>query len=409
MLAIHIGPGPLALGLILPCLEQAGFEVCLVGRDDTDEPERVHYMLGPTDGTVDLTERCVAHACKASTTAQLPVAVQQRLGSGEPLLITCALGTKGKGAAAGAGLVSQILEQRPPDAETVVVLCENDRIPAYDALEQRDGQRVVVCRSVVDRVCTWHDDEHKRDELGRRAVRAHPVGEWIIGHPDPSSPLMAALLRADEVAVVAVTELAGYEDRKLWTVNGLHIVLALIARRTNLDAPGKRKDLLPLTARHAEFQEIASQVLPAIEAALAHRHDGMPRDDAYGLERVRVFCEAPDHIERVLSSLVRADLREFMVRFDRRICDAARAAHAAGRDVSVFRQIVAVTLQVLDDLRSYYPSKEHASQESPSAAIDELVVEAFEHALRGWLSDDERRARVERLRRLLEAQRDVLA
>jgi hypothetical protein len=400
VLAIHIGPGQLGLGLIVPCLRRAGFDVCLVGRPDSDLDESTQYLLDSTDPTVGLELRSVAYACNAGSAIELPDAVRAHLTDREPVLITCALGPRF--APACEQLVDELLALRPAGAESVVIVCENDDIPIYRKLAECHAGRATFCWSVVDRVCTWLDGGTRR--AGRRAVRAHPVGEWVIGHPDSSSPIMQALQQAREVEVVLPDAVIAYKRRKLWTVNGLHFVLALLARRSYVDASRRRTDLLPLVAQEQEFQTIAARICAGIEAGLLRLHPQLPPDPAYGPSRVQVFCETPDFIERVLRSLVRSDLRDFMTRFDQRVCDAARAAHAAGADVTVFRAVVAIVILVLRDRRSYY-----GSDQPSDADIDALVVGAFEHALRDWLPAPERATRVAELKRVLEAQRDVLS
>jgi hypothetical protein len=398
VLAIHIGPGRLGLGLIVPCLRQAGFDVCLVGRPDADREELPQYLLDWTDPRVGLELRSVSYACNAGCAADLPDAVRAYVASDEPLVITGALGPKN--APACEGLIGEILELRPAGAQTDVIVCENEDLPIYRTLAERHGDRATFCWSVVDRVCTWLDSGTRRG--GRRAVRAHPVGEWVIGHPDPQSPTMQALAQAPEVRVVVPDHVPAYKHRKLWTVNGLHLVLALLARRSRVDVSNRRMDVLPLVAREAEFQEIAAQVCEGIDAGLLalHRQELSP-DPAYGPARVQVFCETPDRVERVLRSLVRADLRDFMRRFDERVCDAARATHDAGGDVTVFRKILANVLLVLRDERSYYDDPDAPLDPD----VDAGVVEAFAHALRDWLPEEERAARVADLRRTLEQQR----
>jgi len=71
-------------------------------------------------------------------------------------------------------------------------------------------------------------------------VSVHPVGEWIIS---VQGEVPVTLRKLSDASLVTVTHLqsAGFKARKRWSVNGVHMVLALIARLhpvSELSRPG---------------------------------------------------------------------------------------------------------------------------------------------------------------------------
>ena len=388
MLCVHLGPGRLGLGLIVDQLDQSRFSVCLVGRPDPGEDikETREYGFASTDPQVGLGYRNVRWPSNAATVEGLPAEVLEIIDSAESVLITCALA---KEISSRVDFIAELVARRPDGAETVLLPCENDPHEAYDQIVKCCGVRLTCCPCVVDRICSWPftttiDEQgrtivttHPRDAKRRRVVVAHPVGEWVISAPDFPLATLARLAQASLVTVVH-GDIDGYEVRKRWSVNGVHTLLALVARNQGIGR-------LPLAGSYQDaFLESARPLLDQISAAVEHGWPDVPHDEFYVAERIRAFVEAPDTTGRILERhLVRSDLRSFMGRLNYRVGEAARAANAAGQDCEPFYQAMSLVVSVLSDYQLYYP--EDDPHLDPS--IDEEVLEMFVAGLQGWLDD----------------------
>jgi hypothetical protein len=325
----------------------------------------------------------------------LDPAVLEIIADPAPLLITCALE---RAIAERRELVQEIVSRRPAGAETVLLPCENDPAEAYHALEQHCGAALTMLPCVVDRICDW-SPSGPRDGFGRRMVQAHPVGEWVIA----SAGALQTLERLRAASMVHVTRGAidGWKSRKLWCVNGLHIVLALIARREGVEH-------LPLAGAILEdFVRVARPLTRQIGAGVTARWSDIPCDRAYASDRIRAFVESPDTTSRLLGRhLRRHDLTAFMDRLNTRLGDAARAAHAADQDCAPFADVVALVVTTLEDPNSYYAA-DGAERPALDADVDERVLQGFAAVLEGWMDAAKAAVEVAALRRTLEAQRDL--
>jgi hypothetical protein len=368
--------------------------VCLVGRSGGD-PERTTFGLTGDHHASGSSYREVRWATNARTLRELPDEVQAGVAGHQPLLITAALGS---GIAQAAPLIEELASARPPAAETVLLACENDPGSEYEALAGRHADRLTYSSCLVDRICGW-PSSGQRDHAQRRVVVHNATGEWIIPVVGPCPAVLARLRRAPLVRVLN-GRIDGWKARKLWIVNGLHIVLALIARRAGVER-------LPLTGnlQQAFVQSVRSLVEP-IAAGVRHAFPDVPVDDAYVEQRIGAFCESSDTTRRLLGDhLVRADLRTFMERLDRRIGDAARAAHRAGQDCGPFADVMALVITALAEPAVYYPG----SGQAPTEAIDADVVARFAAVLRGWADAAEAAALRRELGRVLRLSRPAEA
>ncbi len=391
MLCIHFGPGRLGLGLIVEQLDEAGFSVCLIGSpgcvDDLSQ-----FGVAFTDPNRGLEYRDVHWHSIAAAVEDLPPEVLDIVSSTEPVLITAALGEK---IADRSDFIVELVSRRETGAETVLLACENDPHPAYKQVANRCGSALSVHPCVVDRICAWPttvsiDEQgrkrlisHPTDHLGRRVVSAHPVGAWVIstrGSQAATLELLAALAAASTVQLTP-EEITGHKAQKLWSVNGIHIVLALIARREEID-------LLPLERTHeTTFCELAEPLMRQIAAGVAWHWPDTPPNNTYVPEHMKAFTESPDSTARILERfLVRDNLQPFMERLDRRLGDAARAAHAAGQDCEPFYEAMALVVSVLSDYTLYYPHDGRALDQE----IDKAALCLFSKVIEGWL--DEQRA-----------------
>ncbi|MFZ1153436.1 MAG: hypothetical protein WAN93_00885 [Solirubrobacteraceae bacterium] len=375
MLCIHVGPGRLGLGLIVQQLIEADFSVCVVGHGES-EPEEYEkqFAISYTDPDIGLVPEEVQWITNALAVDDLPAEVLDLLETDQPLLITCSLDAA---IAARAAWIIELVERRPHDAETVLLACENDPHPAYQEVAAACGAKLQMPPCVVDRICSWALPR-RTEELSPRIVRAHPVGEWVVSCPGPIPETLEQLSRA---SLVQVTEcsIEGFKARKLWSVNGVHMVLALVALTAGVNE-------LPLDQRYTpEFLELAQPLIQAMSVGVESRWPYVGFDERYASERIRAFLESPDGTARILKGyLVRSDLRPFMRRLDERLGEPARAVREAGGDVGPFFEAMALIVEVLVDLRLYYSPEDYLLLDPE---IDREVLTLFEEVLSSWLND----------------------
>jgi hypothetical protein len=392
--------------LVVEQLDRSQFSVCLVGPPGTGQEPR-EYGLAFTDPDIGLEYRIVDWYSDAATVSQLSSQVLAVVDSTEPLLITCALAAQITGRVE---FLADIIDRRPAGSETVLVACENEPHDAYWELAQKCAGKLITCPCVVDRICAWpsmitideHGEtivtEHPRDGDNRRVAVVHPVGEWVIAAPQPTPATLIQLQRAPLVNIIH-GEIAGYANRKLWSVNGVHTVLALLAR-----LEGIRQ--LPLTELYQQaFLQTAAPLMAQITAAIEHQHPEIPHDPDYIPDRIRAFAQVSDTTARILEpTLKRSDLRAFMARLSRRVGDAARAAHKAGQDCEPFYDVMTLVVDVLSNRQLYY---REAEAKPIDEVIDQEVLVMFAATLAEWLDEPRAHDLEATLARALNAHRSL--
>ncbi|HEY2537407.1 MAG TPA: hypothetical protein VGI24_10550 [Solirubrobacteraceae bacterium] len=372
------------MGLIAEELDQSHFSVCLIGSPGTGREPR-EYGLAFTDPDIGLEYRIVDEYSDAATVSELPSRILSEIGSTAPLLITCALAAQ---ITTRMEFLADVIDRRLAGSETVLVACENEPHDAYRELARRCAGKFVTCPCIVDRICAWPSTvtidengetiviEHRRDDENRRVVLVHPVGEWVIAAPQP---IPATLMQLQRAPLVQIThgEITGYENRKLWSVNGVHMVLALVAR-----LEGIRQ--LPLIEPYQQaFLQTAMPLMAQITAAIEDQYPDIPHDPDYMPDRIRAFAQAPDTTARILEqTLKRSDLRAFMGRLNRRIGNAARAAHKAGQSCEPFYEAMTLVVDVLSSRPLYYRETEPKPIDD---LIDQEVLVMFAATLADWL------------------------
>jgi hypothetical protein len=391
MVCVHFGPGQLGLGLIVEQLLEVGFDVCLVGRPDARPREQKRFRLEETGVGERLPSPQVRWAKNPATFDDLPKPVAWAVREDGPLLISAALGDH---IAEAVGLLREILDERPAGAPTLLLGCENEFAKSYDDLESSYAD-LLVLRCVVDRICAWRLKK-PRDSKGLRFVQFHPVGEWLVPVEGALPEPLARLAGASMVSLIEGS-MDGWRKRKLWAVNGTHIVLALVARLAGTDVDP------PLEEEHAlAFVELATPLIEQVVRGVNHNWPEVEIDESYVYDRIRAFSESPDSTKRLIGKyLVRGDLRPFMKRLNQRVADAARAARSAGEDGEAFYEAMALVVQVMRDPSLYYPDAA-----TPSEDVDEEAVKLFDNSL-DWLDDRRREDLVAGLRLALAGERRI--
>lgn len=382
---VQIGPSAIAHGLLIPCAQEAGFEVVLIGRAGGEH--KTEYLHVNTK-TGKERPRTVSLAEGPARLADASEQLRKIAESADPLLITCTLR---KAIVERSGFVKELLAARPPEAETVFAACENTPDRAYEDLEKAClASGAVPLRTVVNRMCI---ERNERDIEGRRVILAHPLGEWLFEEPSHSLSLLEDLSRIDEVKVVDDYE--ARRDRKIWMVNGVHLVLGLRTRAAQRDAFKSERDLTE-TAGRPEVLVQLTQLHGPLEEALKHRYPHLEENLRYGEKHVLAYTEHPDSAERVLSNFTRRDLTPFIATMNERLGVPARICIEAGCSVDGLLTVLDLFESVVKDPGAFVEdaAKIRVAPELVTEEADTRAVAAYRDFVADWADEiDERVAR----------------
>lgn len=407
MFHVHLGPSPLALGLLIPCTTAAGFGVCVFGRPGDQSPSQ--YGLVGTGPEALLTFLKVEAFEGPDGYEDISEDVRQRIASPEPLLLTCTLREM---IAERYPLVEGILRARPNGAETILLPCENAPHSTYTDLSQIcDLTGALFQRTVVNRMCT----ERERDSENRRMVSAHPLGEWLIEQPQRPSALLDQLASGVE-EVRLVDDYDARKARKLWMVNGAHQALAMMAwdatERTLGVIEGddpvflRRSDDLREAARRQRVSARLHHLHAAMDDALLHVYPRLQGNLAYGLEHVIAYSEHPDSVKRVLANFRRQDLAPFIETMKARLGEPAEICSQLERSLAPFTFVMDVFESLALNLDAFLDVAQlRLEPDRIDARADERALAAYAQLLGGWLSAIEVEERVQRLASALASQR----
>jgi len=373
--AVHIGigDGPLCLGLTAPAAASAGFEVHLVGSPGRDHPPVYQRTVYRRDGYTKTYDQPVA-SYTGPADEEMPSEIAKALPGTGVVLITASL--RG-GISKRSNLIADIVSRCPSEAEVAFVACENTVTPAHEALIETLERRGVHCPpTIIDRVCTWPEEE--RPHPAR--VIHHEVGEWILPAPSNGSALVATLGLADEVTFVPASELEAYEHRKIWLVNGVHLVLAASASLRNpVGREQSISDALDSPRTLKAIQELGGGMADALLA-----EHGLEVPAEWSLDRMRAVFQLPDRWRRILKPLRRRDPIPFIESFEQRLAAPARILHANEKPVEPFLRAATIVGGLLLDGSHYSDWNEIRDGELTEEA-DADTLRAYERALEGWV------------------------
>lgn len=393
MLHVHIGPSPLALGLILPATLAAGLKTCVIGQSGDDSPRE--YLVSGSGPKGRLRYHQVDWFEGPEVVDDLPEELRAHLAGETPLLLTCSL--RGE-IVARRQLVEETLDLRPAASETIMLACENAPHAAYaDIGAKRASPDFRLLRTVVNRMCIKLD----RDSEGRRAVSAHPLGEWLIEDPSEASMLLRALSAVPEVEIV--TDIEAREDRKLWMVNGAHQALALVARLGVAKALGvgaaahAPSDDLRQAARNEKVIDLLDRLHDAMDTALLDRHPQLNGSRDYGKAHVIAYSEHKDSVNRVLESMRRSDLAPFIRTLEVRLAQPARVCRQLGVETDAFAFVFDIFELLIEDIDAFADADEiRDGAAGVTLKTDAEAIEAYEALVAGWNSPEQAGSRVTR-------------
>ena len=384
MLLLNIGPSALALGLIVPMAMDAGFEVCVIGKPEEEDPPKV-FRLSVSGPGGRLEYRAVTWWEGAQSVDALPIGLVKRLESAEELLMTGSL----RGAITERHtFMAEVLKRRPAGAETIVLACENAPHEDYEKVRAACvGTGALMLGTVVNRMCVEEKREDGDREERRRMISVHRLREWLVERPSHggADAILDALSGVQGFEVV--DDIQARHDRKLWMVNGAHQALALAARRG--DGDHRVEDWLEggddelrnaLTIRVGAW---LGRLHYAMNEALRSVHPSLTDSIAYGDEHVRAYSEHSDSVARVLAAFRRLDLVPFIEALDERIAAPARICHERGLSLEPFKRVIAVFLELVANIDAFEDNEEVRSSGIEFEA-DIATVKRFKEMLTPW-------------------------
>lgn len=386
---IHLGPSKLALGLILPVVFEIGIPSHVIARAGKDSrpaygvslaPDHPlqYYPLASFKGPVRISE-CHPDILRALT-------------DGRPALITATL----RGGIAGRyPFVRELLEARRGAAETIFLACENSPDPLYASLrEEFEPAGIQFPATVVNRICPKFLDP----DLGRRVVRGHELGEWLIERPRPGA-LAAALESAELVSYHDTID--GLEKRKRWVVNGGQLYLAILAHEA-------MEQSLVEAANTPGLRDLVNHFHSETIRVLRSAHPELPENLKYCVDHCIAFCEVADDVPRMVA-MQRADLMPFFKTLRRRIGEPAALGSkmSGGQTPEVFLQLFGAVDSLLEREAAY----DWGDPADPggtcviNAEVDKRAIDEYAAMLDGCLPPDEIELRRRRLEIILRSHR----
>jgi len=322
---LHLGAGPLGLGLVAFATSRAGFDVVLASRrGDPDSAGRAATLRQNNSYLVSSITR---ENPSLTANAEL-VDVERYLFTGpaedwneileevrrpETILVTTALTTKGLEDCVP--MLSQLLQARvqATDSPLFIIPCENQTGERYAELTREVlPTNIVFLAAVVDRVCMRlaHDSLDGRLHV---VVPVEPFADWIIerktGFTEPLEQILAPLVPG---LVRFSPDIQQEHVRKLWFVNGVHTLVAIFAK---LERHVFLDDFLATPGGETLLRGVQEELLDATQTRLGAESIFAEEDlRLFGdriAERFRAF---PDLVDRIIKRFTPEELPEFVKR-----------------------------------------------------------------------------------------------
>ena len=396
---LHIGPGCLGLGLVVAAGLEADLDVHLIAREASALPDSARFkaLRKGSDGEAVI-PLPISTLSKADTAEALPGEVRELTFNVPELLVTIAATTPGL--EQRQAFLLTLAEARAASASassTVFIPCENDPGKCYPELKAKLEGLGVECRdTMVNRLCP---DLRLDPADGSFEVVVDEMAEWVIqGEADHQLALRAL----DGLAYVEFApDVAPFETRKRWLVNGAHLALAILARARNIAS-------IDIAAAAAGRTRWLEKLHRALIEALDRQHPGMRENDGYAASHVAAWARHEDRVMRILRRLRRAEPLPFFDDLERKLIEPLEMLE----DLSRFPQVG----DVLDRLHyvllkgESYVDYGDFEDFLPSLAtsVDVRMCSRYRQLLEPVLGGDEARARAESLGMALESHREEL-
>jgi hypothetical protein len=368
-----------------------GMEVHLVGKPGPDSIPRFGVSLVPG---VPVAFHDVATFTGPETFKAAKEELREAVGRDGPLLITCTLRD---GILDRYQFLREVLLARG-GGETVFIACENSPHEAYERLrDEFEPGGVRFLDTVVNRICP----KFIRTSGSRRIVRAHKLGEWMVG-AGPGESEVVDRLTASKL-VLLEQDLEPFERRKRWQVNGGQLLLGLLAHE------GGKNDLMRAAKNTPAILAQVGHFHAEVNRVLRDRYPRLPDNHGFAMRHAEAFCEITDDVARMVA-MRREDLSGFFSTFERRIAEPARLATelAGGSTPEIFDFALAILDQLLVDPQAYDWSSK-ADPDAPATldeTVDDTAVQAQAQMLAGWQTQEEIKERSKRLESILSGHRN---
>lgn len=320
---VHLGAGAFGLGFVIPLVQQAGLKSSLANRAKGSATHHACNVAIQRHGSYDLvlkgkqtrteivpieefvfvdvdTERFLEVVANPKTRL-LTTALRQGFLPSVPLLADAVANRL----VAGTKEVLYVVACETPTIGDSLTL-RAAVLATHPELAQREfDQRIKFVPCIVDRIC----NEPELDEATDRVmVEAEEFAEWLL--QGPSS--LEDMLRISSVvhSVSFVPDLAPFVRRKLWLVNGPHLLIALRA----FVQPEPRLD--KFLARDENRRLLSTIHREALNAFLEVESFFSRRELTRYAKIIQTrFSNFPDSTTRHLPRLAQRRMAEFMADF----------------------------------------------------------------------------------------------
>lgn len=312
---IHIGCGSLGLGFVAPITYAAGAQVYLANRTSPESQQRnlalqrklIYSVRKRTNLSINSEEVHIANFLFTDTDIE---ALRRVVTDDRTRLITFAAKD---GQAAIVPVLQDLIDARMSSSASTVPLflmaCENQISRDMAAFLQSVHPPVLCPPCIVDRICSEIEYETESDLV---SVHVEPYARWVIYRLSGIEPL-EDLLRSAGRTVEFVDEIEPFRRRKLLLVNGVHAILAIMAKRRDfallnvyLNASG---GALNLTEVQREFLEAL------MFSSAAWSQAELETFNSEVAERFKIY---PDRVCRILARLEPQRLQSFMTDITRK-------------------------------------------------------------------------------------------
>jgi hypothetical protein len=382
---VHLGAGALGFGLIASSSCAAGLEVHVIVGEGRSWPPSKTFELAVTHDVGELPaveEYELAGLWKASDFAGLAPEACRVVCETPHLLITTSLK---KGLDEVAPFILEIATARFAAGHalsTTFIAAENDPGPNFDDLRRELQKRAVrVCATVVNRLCSSRSTVN-----GRTRVGVDVEQEWVIElHQLPLPPPIVALATLPHVELTH--DVHAIEIRKRWLINGTHLALAIIARRT------RNLEEMHLAASDPGLVRWVDGLQRELTKVLREQNLDLGDDLDYGGRHfASVTRDHDDPVSRILSRFKRSNLMPFLEDFDRKLGQAMRAQFAADRKLSApFREVLDALQTLLTRLEAFEDAEDLHDDDKElwlSDDIDKVVLDRYGELLTDYQGDE---------------------
>jgi len=319
---VHLGTGAFGLGFVVPLVSAAGFQTVLANRARGSAAYARNVAL-QRHGSYSL-----VLMGKQPRTEEIPIAEFIFVDENEerfldvvadPATRLCTTALR-QGFLASVPLLADALAYRLESGTTTtlyVVACETPAIGDSSTLRTAIlshrpelatrvfEQRIHFVPCIVDRIC---NDPVLHEDTGRVSVTAEEFAEWLLQGPSPLERVL--LTKRTEKTISFVNDFAPFARRKLWLVNGPHLLIALRAFV-------QHQEYLNRFLAEKENARLLTTILREAQDAFLGAESFFSKTElTHYTNKIRArFSSFPDSTTRHLPRIARPRIHEFMADF----------------------------------------------------------------------------------------------